>query len=106
MAEAVDVVMETLQTLDNDVVARRTFEGLPSLANPKYDLYLEPGPVAEEYNTDPDAVDCFRDRMIRYLEGNHSALDLAATFDLPLEFVHDYLTAFADAGLAELEQPD
>lgn len=106
MEIVVEIVLEALLVLDNDVVPTRRFEGLPSLANPKYDLYLDPESVAVKYEgTSPEAIDLFRDRMLRYLEGNHSALDLAEQFDLPFSFVADYLRAFADTGLVSLAEP-
>jgi len=103
---AVETVLEAVSILEEDVVPTRTFEGLPSLANPKYDLYLEPEAVAAEYpSADPTAVDLFRDRIFRHLEGDRSALNLAEQFNLPFEFVADYLKEFADAGLVDVEYP-
>jgi aminopeptidase-like protein len=102
---AVEVVLETLLLLENNIVPTRNFEGLPSLANPKYDLYLEPKEVVKRYDdVDPAAVELFRDRIFRYLEGEHPTLDLAERFDLPFAFVTDYVHELADVGLVTLEQ--
>lgn len=102
METAVDVVFEALRTLEDTRIPKRTFEGLPSLANPKYDLYLDPETVADEYDADPHAVDLFRDRVLRHLEGESSTLDLSVRFDLPFAFVDDYVRQMAEAGLVEI----
>lgn len=106
MESAVEILLDTLLTLDRDVVPVRQFTGLPSLANPKYDLYLDPQHVAKEHEgVDPKAVDRFRDRLFRHLEGNHSAFDITEKFDLPVQFVRSYLEDFAEVGLVELTSP-
>jgi aminopeptidase-like protein len=106
MEAAVEIVLSTLTALDEASVPERTFTGLPSLANPKHDLYLEPDEVAEEYGASPAAVRLFRNRMFRNLEGDQSTLDLAARFDLPFAFVNDYVQQLADAGLVKVTATD
>lgn len=106
LRNAVETIFELLTLLDDNLIPTRNFEGLPSLANPKYDLYLEPKKVATEYDgVDPAAVNLFRDRFFRYLEGEHTTLDIAERFDLPFEFVTEYIREFAEVGLIRVEPP-
>lgn len=104
MIEAVETVMDIVAMLDNDAVPYRNFIGIPSLANPKYDLYLEPEIVAEQYDIDPQAVDLFRDRIFQYINRDYSILDIARHLGLPFDFVHEYISDLCDVGLIELKE--
>ena len=102
----VDVVLDICRVLERDFVPTRTFDGIPSLANPKYDLYLDPGQVALDSSDGADeALATFQDRLFRYLDGNHSVLDIADRFGLPFDIVHDHLRAFHRKGLVTVTDP-
>jgi aminopeptidase-like protein len=103
LEEAVSFVIDIVDVLENDFVPLRKFHGIPSLANPKYDLYIDPreNDIYLDEDGDPDVeirstggLDRFRNRLFRYLDGDHSAFDIAAEFNLRFDFVEHYLREF------------
>ena len=99
----VSYVLDIVDILERDFVPTRTFKGLPSFANPKYDLYLDPHDLPNVEATPNSDLDGFRDRMVRYLEGDHSAFDIAQEFGLEFDFVCSYLRKFEEKDLVETE---
>mgnify|MGYP006273791009 CR=1 FL=1 len=104
LEEAVQYVLEVINILENDFVPIRKFEGLPSLANPKYDLYIDPGQKALSGSLqNSEDLNRFRDYIFRYLEGDYSVFEIAQEFNLSFEFVHDYLIKFNKKDLIEVK---
>ncbi|MFW5889613.1 MAG: DUF4910 domain-containing protein [Bacillota bacterium] len=102
--ESVDHIMKIINILENDFIPKRKFKGLPSLANPKYDLYIDPGQEALEGNLQDKAdLNKFRDYIFRYLEGEHSIFEISYLFNLKFEFVYSYLKEFEEKGLIEVK---
>jgi aminopeptidase-like protein len=100
LEDSVEYILNVLDVFERDFTPVRTFDGVPSLANPKYDLYIDPGqPGISESPMASENVRDFRDRVFRYLDGDHTVFDIADRFDLEFEFVHDYLSEFHDKGL-------
>ncbi|QLG48880.1 DUF4910 domain-containing protein [Natrinema halophilum] len=91
-----------IEVLESDFVPMRTFEGMPSLANPKYDLYIDPNEIEAR---DTGNIHEFRHRILRYLDGEHTAFDIADKFDLDYEFVRSYLEEFEACGLITTADP-
>lgn len=105
----VGYIESIVDVLETDFVPIRTFTGIPSLAHPKYDLYLDDkqvldGEAGERAHREGD-LSAFADRLFRYLDGDHTAFDIAAAFDLPFEWVRSYLLEFEGVGLVETEKP-
>jgi aminopeptidase-like protein len=114
LEEAVSAVLDIVDILEADFVPRRTFSGIPSLANPKYDLYIDPRSdnIHLEQGGNPDVevgdsggLNRFRDQVFRYLDGNHSAFEIADEFDLRFDFVDHYLRRFAEKNLVRIDPP-
>jgi aminopeptidase-like protein len=102
LVDGVEYVEEVVNVLERDFVPNRQFEGIPSLANPKYDLYIDPGqPGLSDSNVANKNIRAFRDYIFRYLDGNYTVFDIATEFDLTFDYVHDYLRAFKEKGLVE-----
>jgi len=102
LEDSVDYVLNVVDVFERDFTPVRTFEGVPSLANPKYDLYIDPGqPGISESPMASENVRDFRDRVFRYLDGDHSVFGIADQFDLEFEFVYNYLEQFQKKGLIE-----
>lgn len=100
LQESVEYILEVIDILEKDFIPLREFKGLPSLANPKYDLYIDPGqPALEGAKSISENLKVFRDAVFRYLEGEYSVFEIAEKFELPFEFVHVYLTKFKEKGL-------
>jgi aminopeptidase-like protein len=95
-------VERIIEVLESDFVPKRTFEGLPSLANPKYDLYIDPNEIdaGSEEN-----IHEFRHRILRYLDGEKTAFEIADEFDLDYEFVRSYLEEFEACELIVSSDP-
>lgn len=102
LEDSVEYVLDIIDVFERDFTPIRTFDGIPSLANPKYDLYIDPGqPGISESPMASENVRDFRDRVFRYLDGDHTVFDIADQFDLRFEFVYDYLSEFHEKGLVE-----
>lgn len=103
-----EYVESVIDVLETDFVPVRTFDGVPSLAHPKYDLYLDPEQPAlqtdSHENIEGDIPE-FRDRLLRYLDGNHTVFDIAVKFDLDFDWTRDYLLQFEQKGLIKAKHP-
>jgi len=98
--------MSVIDVLETDFVPLRTFDGIPSLSHPDYDLYVGPGQVTDEDAVvDDGSLLQFRDGLFRYLDGDHTAFDIASTFGMQFEWVRDYLLEFEDRGLIRARPP-
>lgn len=97
-----------IDILETDFQPVRRFDGVPGLSHPKYDLYLDPRQVINETESDQNSGDIaqFRDRLIRYLDDDLTAFDLASEFGLEFEWVRDYLLDFEKKDLIETKKPD
>jgi len=104
LQEAVEYVLNILDILEKDFTPLRKFKGIPSLANPKYDLYIDPGqPALEGTVIVSENLKLFRDYIFRYLEGDRSVFEISEIFDLPFDFVHEYLTKFKEKNLIDVK---
>jgi len=99
LEEAVLRVLDIIDILEEDFVPVRKFSGIPSLANPKYDLYIDPLDFPDVEVGGGKGIDSFRDRIFRHLEGNDSAFTIARKFGLQFNFVCSYLRKFEDKEL-------
>lgn len=105
LREFFEVLQGTVDALERDAVAWRTFDGLVCLSNPKYDLYMErrDPAVDKQLPNDSEAWGYLLDCILRYFDGTMSALAIADRHGLPFAAVRDYLERFAERGLVELE---
>lgn len=106
LEEAVSYVLEVIDILEKDFVPVRDFCGIPSLANPKYDLYLDPTELPDVEVGDEGQLDLFRNRVFRHLDTDQSVFDIAHEFDLRFDFVHSYLRDFEEKDLIHSKQPE
>ena len=122
MIEGSDLIYETILAFENNFYPKALFKGLPCLSKPEYNLYFPPttlGQVrtddqvkkaADKYGGLPDNcttdLHFFMNTVVHYLDGKHSILDIAETFDLPFYFVLNYFKAWDEKGIAvALEEP-
>lgn len=104
LENAVDYILDIIDILEKDFTPIRNFKGLPSLANPKYDLYIDPGQNALSGNIQSAKdLNKFRDYIFRYLEGTHSVFEIAYEFNLRFSFVYNYLKKFNEKDLIEMK---
>jgi len=94
LEEAVSYILEILNVLERDFIPVRDFRGIPSLANPKYDLYLDPSELPDVEVGEKGGIDDFRDRIFRHLDAEQSVFDIAYEFGLQFDFVCSYLQEF------------
>lgn len=106
LEEAVSYVLEVIDVFEKDFVPIRDFRGIPSLANPKYDLYLDPHELPDVEVGDEGNLDLFRDRAFRHLDTDQSVFDIAHDFGLRFDFVHSYLHDFERKDLIHSKQPE
>jgi aminopeptidase-like protein len=78
---------------------KRRFEGLISLANPKYNLYIDPGQIIGANQDKNKKTALWQYYMPRYLEGNYSLLDMAAEFNIDFDWLENYFNKMEEKGL-------
>jgi aminopeptidase-like protein len=99
-----DCVAAAIDALERDCVMRRAFSGLPCLSNPRYGLYQErPDPaVSKQFAADAEKWGYLGDCLLRYFDGQTTALDIAIKHDLPFAALRDRIQRFANAELIAL----
>jgi aminopeptidase-like protein len=104
LSEFFGVMQKAVQALEDDAVLFRTFDGLISLANPRYDLYLErPDPaMVKDLEGDSEKWGRLLDFLFRYMDGSISILEIAARHDLPFDRLFGYLKRFEEKGLVRM----
>lgn len=106
LEEAVSYVLEVIEIFETDFVPIRDFRGIPSLANPKYDLYLDPNELPDVEVGNDGQLDLFRNLVFRHLDTDQSVFDIAHDFGLRFDFVHSYLKDFENKNLINSKLPD
>ena len=103
--------------IDKNMLIKRTFAGLPALANPELNLYLEPMNVSNCFNSSscdtvlnlksgkPIDLRLFQEFFLANLDGNASLVDLAYEFHIDFFFVESYARSFEEKGLVKTEKP-
>lgn len=102
LQEALEYLMSVVNIFENDGYVKRNFSGLLSFANPKYDIYIDPGQIITSGIGSNKEKTLFQYKMPRYLEGNYRISDLASTFGLDFEWVVDYYRKMQKLGLVKI----
>lgn len=99
------VTRKAIEVLEQNAVMYRKFDGLISLANPQYQLYMERPDPAMNKNLEADSEKWGRllDFLFRYFDGATSILDIAEKHDLPFDRLYRYLKRFEEKGLIRME---
>ena len=99
------VLKHTILAIEGNATMQRKFDGLICLSNPEYDLYFERPDPSINKNLDEEDEKWGRllHRLFRYLDGNHSILEIAERHDLSFEALHRYLTRFEEKELLQFE---
>jgi len=102
--EMLTVLKKVVQSLEDDAVIHRRFDGLICLSNPKYALYMErPDPsVVKDLDADAEKWGHLLDCLFRYFDGRTTILQIAEKHDLPFDRLHRYLKRFEEKGLVSL----
>ena len=107
LQETVEAVLEIAQTLEHNVALRRHFDGLVSLSNKKFDLYIrgwdpaEPGgPTREDPRNWQHLMTC----LPRYCNGQFTILQIANVHHLPFDQVFAYIDRYRVKGLVSFER--
>jgi aminopeptidase-like protein len=103
LEEAVTVILQAVERIEATPLVVKRFEGTMCLANPRYNIYVDPGQVSfGERVAD-------QQRRLRLLQDYLPSLNLpetvrrlAARFGLPDEVVLGYLRTWREKGLVEL----
>lgn len=105
--EAVAVVLDALMIMENDCTMRSDKRGLVALSHPDYDLYFPaPDPSKHDRETIDDLglkwnymMDC----LPRYFNSDIRLLEVAERHQIPFQQLYDYIQAFADKDLVQIE---
>lgn len=90
LQDSLAYLMKVVSVLETDRFVKRQFKGLVSLANPKYNLYIDPGQVIGATLGQNGKESAFQYKMPRFLEGNFRISDLAKMFNLDYWWLSDY----------------
>lgn len=104
--DMLNVLKTVIQILEQNATLERRFDGLPCLANPAYNLYMErPDPtVVKDLQADAEHWGHLLDCLFRYMDNQHSILDIAERHDLPFARLRRYLQRFEQTGLIRLQR--
>jgi aminopeptidase-like protein len=107
MNRAISALKAIVEILEEDRIITRKFDGLVSLANPKYNLYIRrPDPTEGFQLKELDLrLGKLQDFLPRYFDGNHSVFEIAKSFGIPFDILKNYLLQFKEKGLADLGRP-
>jgi len=108
LEEMLTVLKKVVHILEENVTIQRRFDGLICLSNPQYDLYMErPDPaVCKELDGDAEKWGHLLDSLFRYMDGNHTLLEIAQRHDLPFDRLRRYLGRFEQKGLVSLHRAE
>ncbi len=99
LQETVSSLLSVINVLEKNVFIKRCFKGLISLANPKYNLYIDPGQIIGVNQEKNKKNALFQYYMPRYLEGNYSILDMAMEFNIDFDWLENYFNKMEEKGL-------
>jgi aminopeptidase-like protein len=107
LAEAVRIVLDAFDILENDLVMTRKFKGLVALSHPRYDLYKAYyDPSEPDRKTVPESAmnwNYLMDCLPRYFDGETRVLEVAERHNLPFRSVCDYVRQFESKGLIDTQ---
>jgi aminopeptidase-like protein len=116
-AESVALMADALEYVDCNAIPKARFKGLPSLANPSLDLYLEPANLnnlpnprmdrtLRDFRTgQPADLRLLMEFFVSNLGGHATLLDIAYEYGVDFQFVRAYAEKFAQKGLIDLVGP-
>lgn len=103
LEQSIDILWETIQRLDHLTLMRKKFEGVPAVAHPAFDLYVDPGQAAfgslasEKINKLRFLMDAIpMPPEVKFVE------TLAEEADMPIDEVLSYLKKWEKKSLIEL----
>ncbi|GIK83869.1 MAG: aminopeptidase [Patescibacteria group bacterium] len=99
LQESLEYLLNIVFILENDVYVKRTFTGIVSLANPKYDLYIDPGQIFTGGLHQNNNATQFQYMMPRLLDGTCKISELAQKFNLDFSWLFNYLNKMKEKGL-------
>lgn len=102
LQESLKYLINLVAIIENDAYVKRRFSGLVSLANPKYDLYIDPGQVINNTFGQNAKEASFQYKMPNYLEGEYKISDIALEFGLDFDWLYQYFHKMKEKKLVSL----
>ena len=90
LQEAVDLLEDVVDWHEKDFYVEKLFTGVPCLANPEYNLYVDPGQTAFGEQETNVALHRFMEQLC-LISGRQSARVLARRAGVPIEIARNYL---------------
>jgi aminopeptidase-like protein len=91
LEESKNVILEIIETLEQNYYPKRKFMGPPFLSG--YGLWVDWQDNLEQ--------NLLLEKFFMEFEGDKSIIDISEQFDLPFKKVYEYVNKFVDAGLVE-----
>lgn len=109
--EIISLVMEIINILEKDSTVSANYKGIPSLSNPKIDLYFNDNSISgifkknkaykksnenfSEYeiyylNKNNNLLHEFMTNLLRMADGKHTIFDISEKTSMPFNFVYNY----------------
>ena len=109
-----DALSEALDINEMDMIPTRKFTGLPCLASPDLNLYIEPpyinnlknplfDPKRSLEEVDEDSLRKFRGLFLFDIDQQQSIFQIATKYNIPFSFLRDYFFDFKKKGLIDLK---
>jgi aminopeptidase-like protein len=102
LLEATAYLVNVVSIIETDKYVKRKFKGLMSLANPKFNLYIDPGQIIGGTLGQNANEAAFQYKMPRFLEGNYRISDLAEMFNLDYWWLEEYFQKMKNKRLVSL----
>jgi aminopeptidase-like protein len=103
--EVFNVLCNLIDALEGNATPIRLFDGLVCLSSPEIDLYPErkDPAISQTLADDSERWGALVDRLLRWMDGSKTILDIAEEADLPFKDVQNYIERFEEKGLIRLD---
>ncbi|MDE1970809.1 MAG: DUF4910 domain-containing protein [Patescibacteria group bacterium] len=99
LQEACAYLFDLIGIAERDRVVQRNFDGLISLANPRYDLYIDPGQIITGDLHKNIVQELFQYKLPRLLDGTNTISDIARQCGVDFKWLYGYLKNMEEKNL-------
>ena len=99
------IVLDTIDVIEKNYVMKNLFNGLVSLSNPKYNLYLPapaPGIDKKKYTKEKSKWNLFMNCLPMHMNGKESIISLSQKYNLNHHQIYNYLKKWENKKLLKL----
>lgn len=90
LQEALAYILDLVFIIENDRILKRKFDGLVSFANPRYDLYIDPGQIISGGLNQNSKEALFQYKLPRLLDGTKKISDISEATGIDFKWLLEY----------------